>query len=153
MKRLYRSQQDRVIGGVCGGLGAYFGIDPLIFRLLFIFLTLATGTGIAVYLLLWIILPTAQQAFEEQEEIVQQNIEEIRRQARDMGTQVRRTFRGHTATTRDDALVLIGAILVGIGLMLLLRNLGLLVWMRFLWPIALIALGVAILWNNRKGGG
>lgn len=152
MKRLYRSQQDRVIGGVCGGLGAYFGQDPLLFRLLFVLLTLATGTGIAIYLLLWLILPTAQQAFAEQEQVLRQNIEEIRRQARDLGQQVRGTFTSRTATTRNDALILMGIILVGLGLMLLFRNLGLLAWMRFLWPLALIALGVAILWNNQKGG-
>ena len=51
-------RQDGVVGGVCGGLGAFFGIDPLWFRLLFLFLLLPGGLpGLLPYLLLWIIIP------------------------------------------------------------------------------------------------
>ena len=57
-KRLYRSLDDRMIAGVCGGLGEYFNIDPTIIRLLMAFLTiLGGGTGILVYFIAWIIIP------------------------------------------------------------------------------------------------
>ncbi len=49
-KRLYRSKTNRVIGGVCGGLGEYFGIDPIIFRVLFLFLSPLFW----IYFILWI---------------------------------------------------------------------------------------------------
>lgn len=58
-KRLYRDPNDAVLGGVCGGLGAYFGIDPLWFRLLFIFLTLGYLSGVLIYLIMWIVVPKA----------------------------------------------------------------------------------------------
>lgn len=51
-------RQDRVIAGVCGGLGAFFGINPFWFRLLFIILALPGGImGIPPYIVLWIVMP------------------------------------------------------------------------------------------------
>ena len=62
-KRLFRNPEDEVIGGVCSGIAAYFGIqDPLWIRLLWIFLTISGGFGIAVYIILWIIVPKAETA-------------------------------------------------------------------------------------------
>src|SRR5687768_11965751 len=49
-RRLFRSRDSRVVGGLAGGLGRYFNIDPIIFRLAFVGLTLASGIGIIVYL-------------------------------------------------------------------------------------------------------
>lgn len=57
-KRLYRSLNDRKLAGVCGGLGKYFNIDPVIFRLLFVFAALPGGLpGIIMYILMWIVIP------------------------------------------------------------------------------------------------
>lgn len=59
-KVLRRSSQDRMIGGVCGGLGEFFGITPVWFRLAFIIAAIPGGVpGISLYLLLWIIIPRA----------------------------------------------------------------------------------------------
>ncbi len=57
-KRLYRSQTDKMIAGVCGGLAAYFEIDPVVMRLIFVFL-LVFGIGpiILAYIILWIVVP------------------------------------------------------------------------------------------------
>ena len=57
-KRLYRSRKNRIIAGVCGGLGEYFGIDPVIIRLLWVLLVLLYGTGILAYLIAWMIIPS-----------------------------------------------------------------------------------------------
>jgi phage shock protein PspC (stress-responsive transcriptional regulator) len=56
-RRLARSSSDRVLGGVAGGLGRYFGLDPLIFRLAFVLLVFAGGAGVAVYALGWLFIP------------------------------------------------------------------------------------------------
>lgn len=55
--RLYRSGKDKILGGVCGGIGEYLGVDPVIIRLLWILLALAYGTGILAYIIAWIIIP------------------------------------------------------------------------------------------------
>lgn len=58
MKKLYRSEDDRLLAGVCGGLGEYFGIDPVIVRLIWVFFTfISSGTGILLYLLCWLVVP------------------------------------------------------------------------------------------------
>ncbi len=53
-KRLYRSTTDKYIGGVCGGLGEYFGIDPAIIRIIALLLIFAHGIGVIAYLVMWI---------------------------------------------------------------------------------------------------
>jgi len=58
MKKLYLSETDKKIGGVCGGLGEYFERDPTIVRILFVLLILFSfGFGILAYLALWLIIP------------------------------------------------------------------------------------------------
>ena len=56
-KKIYRSRNDKVIAGICGGLGKYLDIDPVIIRVLFIILLLTIGSGILIYLLAWILIP------------------------------------------------------------------------------------------------
>ncbi len=56
-KKIYRSKTNRVIAGVCGGLGEYFNIDPTIVRLLWVILILAGGSGIIAYIIAWVIIP------------------------------------------------------------------------------------------------
>ncbi|MEJ2307030.1 MAG: PspC domain-containing protein [candidate division WOR-3 bacterium] len=57
MKKLYRSRDYRLIAGICGGLGEYFDIDPIIFRMIFIALLINGGAGILIYILMWIFVP------------------------------------------------------------------------------------------------
>ena len=57
VKRLYRSRTDRIIGGVCGGLGAYLDVDPTVIRLLFVLLAFAGGPGLLAYLVMLILVP------------------------------------------------------------------------------------------------
>ena len=61
-KQLYRSREDRMIGGVCGGLGEYFGIDPTLVRVLFIFggFMGVPGALALVYLVMLILVPQEQ---------------------------------------------------------------------------------------------
>ncbi len=66
-KRVYRNPDDKVLGGVCSGISAYFGIDPIVLRLIFVFTVLFWGTGILLYLILWLIIPEARSAAEKLE--------------------------------------------------------------------------------------
>ena len=57
MKRLYRSAKERIFGGVCGGIGLFFGVDPTLIRLIWILFTLLSfGAGLIFYLLAWLIM-------------------------------------------------------------------------------------------------
>jgi phage shock protein C len=57
LKRLYRSKKDRIIAGVCAGIGEYFNLDPVLIRLLWVIGTLIYGAGILAYIIAWIIIP------------------------------------------------------------------------------------------------
>lgn len=57
VKRLYRSKKERIIAGVCGGIGEYFDVDPVVVRLVWVLLALAGGAGIVLYLVAWLVVP------------------------------------------------------------------------------------------------
>lgn len=68
MKKLYLSDTDRKIGGVCGGLAEYFNKDSTLFRILFIVITfLSFGFGIFVYLAMWLIMPKKPKQVNQEE--------------------------------------------------------------------------------------
>ena len=75
-KRLIRRRDDRMIFGVCSGLGYYFDIDPVIVRLLFVLLAVAGGHGVLIYLILAILMPETTgpvakaNAFDDEEVVV-----------------------------------------------------------------------------------
>lgn len=89
-RRLYRDPDHRVIGGVCGGLGAYFNMDPVVLRIIFVVLLFATsGAAILAYIILWIAVPkaknTAQRLEMRGQEATVKNIEKsIKEEVSDM---------------------------------------------------------------------
>ena len=56
-KRLQRSRTEKMMAGVCGGLGEYFDVDPTIIRLLWVVVTFMGGAGVLAYLILWVVVP------------------------------------------------------------------------------------------------
>jgi phage shock protein PspC (stress-responsive transcriptional regulator) len=95
-KRLYRDPEDKVLGGVCGGLGAYFSIDPVIIRIIFALIFFLGGSGILVYLILWIVVPkavsTAQRLEMKGEEV---NIDNISKSIKEEMQDVKENFRNY----------------------------------------------------------
>lgn len=65
VKKLYRSQENKVIGGVARGLASYFGTDVAVIRILFVLLLIPGGAGLIIYLVLWFITPTAKTVTEK----------------------------------------------------------------------------------------
>lgn len=60
-KKIYRSESDRRIAGVCGGIGEYFDVDSTLIRLAFVFFVLAAGTGLLAYIIAAIIMPNESE--------------------------------------------------------------------------------------------
>ena len=56
-RKLYRSRTDRKIAGVCGGIAAYYRVDPVWIRLIFVIFFLAGGSAFLVYVIMWLIVP------------------------------------------------------------------------------------------------
>ena len=61
VRRLQLSNSDRKVAGVCGGLGAWLELDPVLFRVAFVVLALVCGLGILAYLVLWLLIPRASR--------------------------------------------------------------------------------------------
>jgi phage shock protein C len=107
--KLTRSESERMIAGVCGGLGAYFGLDPTVVRLLFLLGTIFFGGGIVLYVALWIVVPRESSADLPSEAVVRENVAEgrqaVERAARSLGDEINRAFgrSDHPATPPDEA--------------------------------------------------
>lgn len=151
--RIFRLRQGAMVAGVCAGLGLYLRIDPTWVRIFFILLAFAgNGTGVLIYLLLWIILPLEDQKKDATfSDTVHASSQEIADHARQVGEELRDMVR------RPDsrAGVVIGAALILIGFFYLLQNLNLpwLRWINFdvLWPVLLIVGGIALLVRRVRG--
>lgn len=60
-KKLYRSESDRILGGVCGGIAEVYDFDPTLIRLIAVALFFGLGTGLLAYLVAWLIIPTESE--------------------------------------------------------------------------------------------
>jgi len=132
-----------MIGGVCGGLGAYVNIDPLFVRLLFILLLFGSDFGFILYLLLWILVPEEGKAYGF-------NDDSFGDKVKSMGDDIQQAV---TQPHPQSGLIL-GAGLIIIGGILFLDQLNL-DWLRWfdldiLWPILLIAGGIILLFRKQQ---
>jgi len=169
-KRLYRSRTDRMLGGVCSGLGAYFGVDPSLVRLVFVLLFIFGGSGFLLYLILWIVLPEEGRAYASSEETTRANIQEIADRGKKIGEDVKAAFEGapetgapgvarpsraamagalrteaRPAQTSNEGARIFGLILIGAGVIFLLGNLLPAFSFSTWWPLVLVVVGVALL--------
>jgi len=140
IKQLYRSSDNRIIFGVCGGLGEYFEIDPIIFRILFLILTFNGGLGFFIYILLAIILPKEQPASSNRPEDFSSNLD-LKKRADGLISELRDR---RLSKSRNNWL---GWIIVIFGSALLLDQIipkYFFNWNLF-WAVLLIVIGFAIL--------
>ncbi len=128
-KRLYRSRQDRVLGGVCGGLGEYLDVDPVLIRVAWVAMALVKGFGILLYIIWIFVVP------------LQPFVEEAARKKRHGGV----------------AGIVFGSVLIALGLIFLAdewRWIDLHLWGGWTWdfvmPVLLMAAGVWFLLRSRE---
>jgi phage shock protein C len=76
-KKLYRIPSEGMIAGICAGLGEYLDLDPTILRLVFVLLAFGGGSGVLIYIIMWLIIPikpemtqlsTEPEEFEQEQE-------------------------------------------------------------------------------------
>jgi phage shock protein PspC (stress-responsive transcriptional regulator) len=129
-RRLYRSRDDRVIAGICGGLGEYFDVDAVLIRIAFVLLVFAGGAGVLAYVLGWIFIPEAPS--------------EAPGAAR---APAERPARGE----RTGGALVLGLVFVALGILFLFDVAwpNFLSW-KYIWPAALIAVGAAIILRARR---
>jgi phage shock protein C len=135
-QKLYRSSNDKMIGGVAGGMAEYFNIDPVILRVLFVLLLFAWGASFFFYILLWIIVPlNPKHRFEFNSEF-------------DLSSEETASFNERKKHTESRKNVFAG-ILITIGLIWLLGNMFPGFDVSWVLPLGLIGLGVFILYKDQ----
>lgn len=123
-RRLYRSRTDKIIGGVCGGLGEYLEIDPVIVRIVAVLL-LFTGWGLLAYIVAWIIMPMAPEGYQAP----------------------------HTDGGIKKSTYLPGFLLILLGVIIIMQQHWYWFDIGQLWPLLLIAVGLVLIfrsWGRRN---
>lgn len=167
-RRLYRSNRDRILGGVAGGLAEYFDVDSTLVRLAWVIIGLAGGFGVLAYIIAWIIMPEEPHDYrwragnegagaagggpaagpagspEGAGRPQAAGAEMATADARWGETHGRDRDRDSEARALSRAW-LFGVILVGVGVFLLIRNFVPILWPVPWWPVVLILVGVLVL--------
>lgn len=140
--RLMRSETEKLFAGVCGGIGVYLGVDPVLVRLAFLVLTFTGGIGILLYFALMIIMPSESDAGRPQNETIEKNLEEL---GDTVQTGVNR------ARQHPNGPVIAAGLLILLGVYLLLGNLGVpFLGSPVLWALLLIGVGVYLIIQRRQ---
>lgn len=144
-KRLYRSKNDRIISGICGGMGIYFDIDPVIFRILFVLLALS-GVGVLLYIILIFVIPlegkTEPVNTENFKEQIKESANDLKNDAQDLAQKIKSNEPWlHDRRNRFAIIVIL------IGLLALFHQVVPIPWLGFniIWPIVIIAIGLLII--------
>ncbi len=140
-KQLFRSSRNRIIGGVAGGIGEYFEIDPTIVRIIFIITAIGWGLSILLYIVLWIILPDEFSIkFMEQNHTID-NADNV--SATSINTTVMSSNLSRTK-------IVIGFLLIILGIILLLNNFLSFSIIKYFWPLILVIIGIYIILKSNE---
>lgn len=142
-KRIFRDEDDKVIGGVCAGIGHYFGVDRIWIRILFLVAFFVWGFGFIPYIILWIVIPKAKTTAEKLEmkgEAV--NVDNIKKTVEDKFNDLKDSFNGEGAKNAANSLS--GALsklftFIGMVILFILKF-----FVKFIGVILLIV-GIAVL--------
>lgn len=146
--RLYRSQSNSVIAGVCGGLGDSLNADPILFRVLFLLALIIGGSGFIVYLILWIVLP-----LEEIPVINTSNepdMEEEKKSQMFSGEKKSDNMEQKKKDQKNDGNLWGGLILITLGAIFLIDRFVPRIDFGDLWPLILIVVGVILISKSYK---
>lgn len=144
-KNIYRSEANRIIGGVCGGIGEYFDIDPVIVRIIFVLLAIFGGSGIPLYIILWLVIPTESKIEEEPKDTIKNNIKEMKSKVKSVAGDLR-------TGDKDSSRQLFGIFIIILGGAFLLQSFGIITgdYISKLWPLLLIFVGFLILKRHEE---
>jgi phage shock protein PspC (stress-responsive transcriptional regulator) len=141
--RLVRPENGRILAGVCAGLADWIGIDVTIVRLIFIVFGVMTGSGLLIYLILWVIMPSANEAPHAQGDLSYR------------AGQMRDDFIQATSRPNMDALKLFGGVLVALGVFYLVKEIRpeWFYWANkgVMWAIVLIGVGAIFVVRALRG--
>ena len=134
-KKLYRNEDEAIFAGVCSGLADYFDIDVILMRVIFVLLVLGGGSGILIYIVLWIVTPIKNQV-----EIINKG-EEMKEKVKEIKKEVK--------VERKRSGSFVGFILMGFGILILLEKIiPMVIRWDYVWPILLVVSGAYLIFRD-----
>ncbi len=123
---LRRSKQNRVLGGVCGGIGRYIDVDPILFRIAFLLLLIPAGLGFFLYVIAWIVIPEFRSEEDEHQDSIRRPL------------------------NRQTAGAIIGGLLIVAGSLLLIERL--VDWFdpQIIGGVVLVMIGAFVVWRGLR---
>jgi phage shock protein C len=160
-KKLQRDENNKMIAGVCAGLAEYFNIDITIIRAVFLLALLLHGTGVGLYIVLWIVMPKKLYGFNNRKYNNAGPVDyTVPPQTGPIDYSVPNAFGNFTTgepfvmppKQKSNAGVIIGVALVAFGSFFLLDNFNLLPDWEFdrLWPIVFIIAGIILVFSRKQ---
>jgi len=156
-RRLMRDHKNAVLGGVAAGFGNYFGVDPVLVRLVLILLTFLNGFGLVAYAVGWVIMPRADRLVDGSGGTAEETtgVDRLVGKVRQAGERVADEFQ-RLPVDAGRGRVVAGTILILLGLLFLLDRLSWWYWPRWarlanLWPIIIILIGVSLILEAARG--
>lgn len=143
-QQLYRSRENRIIGGVAGGLAEYFRMDVSLIRLLWILAVFFGGSGVLAYLIAWLVIPeekTVQIGQNQAANATTSNPEETLYEARS---------EEKPPAMQRSKLSGVGFLLIGLGIFFLLKDSLPGQLAKYAWPVFLIGFGVFLLFKHPR---
>lgn len=151
--KLYRDEQHKMIGGVCAGLAEYFAVDVSIIRIIFLLAFFMKGSGVLLYIILWIVLPPKGITWNQPGVNYTTPPDPANPADPSIGDDpVIMPEPQNVPRRRSGAAVITGVVLIVLGTLLLIDEYGLIPDFDFghLWPIVVIALGITVIVTSLK---
>lgn len=153
-KKLFRSIDDYMLAGVAGGLAKYFNIDSSLVRIIFVLLTLSGGTGMLIYLILWLVIPKEDglERMVDREEKMEEFATEVKDKAKSMAKEINIDMKVKKMKEQikkpNKRINILGVAMVLVGVVTIWNQISpfAIDW-NFFWPGLLILTGILILFK------
>lgn len=156
-KKLYRSETNKIIAGVCGGLAEHFNIDSTVIRLIFVLVTAFGGSGLLIYVILWLIMPkNSGQPGVINEDSVREFAEGVKEKTQEIKGEIKEEWekrKAESQETRKSRGSFFGWVLLVLGLLFLANKFFPFWYQLYLfnfWPLLLVLAGIILI--MRTGG-
>ncbi len=139
-KKLYRNEDEAILAGVCSGLADYFDLDVTLVRVIFVLLVIGGGSGLLIYIILWIVTPLRKNG-----ETIINNKDDIKNFAEEVGKKTKniaKEIKKDVKTSSRKSGGVLGIILMVFGVMILLEKIiPIEIRWDYIWPGILIFVG------------
>lgn len=138
-KKLYRNEDEAILAGVCSGLADYFEIDATLMRVIFVVLAIGGGSGLLIYIILWIVTPVKKETeVINRENNAKEFAEDLGKKTKNIAKEMKKEIK--SSKKRPGSAL--GIILMVFGVLILLDKLvPMIIRWDYVWPVTLILLG------------